>query len=109
MRVRQLTSHPRGDGQTLELLESSGESAVASEPTLVGQLLGCKRALCHHVLTVKALKVDDAQTVDVGVVCDALLGEILAEVGAVGADGLAEIVDADIVAQIELRGLAVLR
>lgn len=108
MRVRQLTSHPRGDGQTLELLESSGESAVASEPTLVGQLLGCKRALCHHVLTVKALKVDDAQTVDVGVVCDALLGEILAEVGAVGAHRLTQLCQREVVLQIELRNLAVL-
>ena len=108
MRVRQLTSHPRGDGKTLELLESSGESAVASEPTLVGQLLGCKRALCHHVLTVKALKVDDAQTVDVGVVCDALLGEILAEVGAVGAHRLTQLCQREVVLQIELRNLAVL-
>lgn len=108
MRIRQLTSHPRGDGQTLELLESSGESAVASEPTLVGQLLGCKRALCHHVLTVKALKVDDAQTVDVGVVCDALLGEILAEVGAVGAHRLTQLCQREVVLQIELRNLAVL-
>ena len=51
----------------------------------------------------------DAQVVDIGIVGGALLREILTEVTAVGADGLAEIVDADIVAQIELRGLAVLR
>ena len=76
LRVERLTSHPRGDGLAVKLFEGGGEGAVAPEPALEGQLLGCKRAMCFHILAVKLLEVSDAQAVDIGVVGNALLGEV---------------------------------
>ena len=89
--VGRLTSHPRGDGLAVKLFEGGGEGAVAPEPAREGQLLGCKRAMCFHILAVEPFEMSDAQSVDVGVVCNALLGEVLAEIGTVGTYGLAEL------------------
>ena len=47
----------------------------------------------------------DAVTVDVGIIGGALLGEILAEIGAVGADGFGQLAQRQAVLQIELRFL----
>ena len=53
---------------------------------------------------VAADEVVDAQVVDVSIVSDALTGEILAEIGAVGADGLRQLIERDVVIQVNLRG-----
>lgn len=45
----------------------------------------------------------DAQAVDVGVVGQALLGEVLTEVVVVGANGLGELRKGEVVLQVKLR------
>ena len=91
---------------TIKLFECSSEGAVAPEPALVGQLLGCKRALCRHILAVEPFEMGDAQAVDVGIVGNALLGEVMTEVGAVGTYGLAQLCQCEVVLQVELCSLA---
>ena len=57
---------------------------------------------------VAADEVVDAQVVDIGVVGDALAGEILAEIEAVGANSLSQLVQRQVMLQVELRGGTVL-
>ena len=84
-------AHPGRHGLSNALFEGRTEGAVASEAALGGQLLGSERTLCGDGFMVKVDKMVDAQTVDVGVVGQALLGEILAEVIVIGANGLREL------------------
>ena len=44
-----------------------------------------------------------SQTVDIAIVSDALTGEELAEIGAVGTDGLGQLGEGQVVLQVELR------
>ncbi len=49
----------------------------------------------------------DAKAVDIGVIGNALLGKIVAQIGAVGTDGCGELLQGKIMLQIELFVLAV--
>ena len=86
-----LAIHPGGHGLSHALFEGGAEGAVAPEAALVGQLLGGESALVSDGFTVEVDEVIDAQAVDVSVVGQALLGEILAEVIVVGANGLSKL------------------
>ena len=50
----------------------------------------------------------DAQIVDIGVVRDALTGEILAEIVAVGTNGLRQLLQRKVVLQVKLGSIAML-
>ena len=60
-------------------------------------MVGC------HLFLVEAAEVVDAQLVDIGVVSGVQTGEVLAEVGAVGAQSLRQLVDGEITLQVQLR------
>ena len=64
--------------------------------------------LIGHRFLVEPAEMVDAQLVDVGVVGGVLTGEILAEVGAVGAQCLRQLVDVQVALQVELLVDAVL-
>lgn len=102
-------AHPGSGSLPHLLLEGLSESGVISETTLLRQLLDSKGALGSNGFEVETDEMLYTQAVDVGIISRILPLEVQAEVTAIGADGRAEVVDADIVAQIELRGLAVLR
>ena len=92
----------------LALLEGEAERAVAAVAALGGQLLGGDVATGGHGLAVKTDKVEDAQVVDIGIVGGALTREIHAEIGAVGAQGMRQMRERQVVLQVELRGLTLL-
>ena len=95
-------AHPSRHSLSHALLEGERESAVASVTALVSQLLGCEATLGGNGLMVKAHKMLDAQVVDVGIIGDAFLYEITAQIGAVGANGLGQLEQGQVVLQVEL-------
>ena len=101
-------THPRGDALAGALLEGEAEGAVAAVAAFAGQLLGYDGHSGSDDLLVAADEVVDAQVIDIGVVGDALTGEELAEVEAVGANGLGQLLQREVVLQVKLRGDAVL-
>ena len=103
-----MVAHPRGDALPHALLKGVAEGAVAAVAAVVGQLLGGERLARGDGLMVAADEVLDAQAVDVGIVCEPLLGEESAQVGVVGADSLGELRQGEVVLQVELCGYAML-
>ena len=101
-------THPRGDALAGALLEGEAEGAVAAVAAFAGQLLGYDGHSGSDDLLVATDEVVDAQVIDIGVVGDALTGEELAEVEAVGANGLGQLLQREVVLQVKLRGDAVL-
>ena len=83
--------HPGGDGLARALLEGQAESAVAAVTAFVGQLLDGEGQLGTGYLLVTADEIVDAQIINIGIVSDALTGEIMAEIAAVGAKGLSQL------------------
>ena len=73
------------------LLEGQAEGAVAAITTFAGQLLDGEGQLGTGYLLVAADEVVDAQIINIGIVSDALTGEIMAEIAAVGAKGLSQL------------------
>ena len=49
----------------------------------------------------------NAQAVNIGIVCDALLSKILADIGTIGAKGLTELCQCEVVLKVEFRLLTV--
>ena len=72
-------------------LESLAEGAVTTETALLGQLLGGEETLTSDCLMIDAEEIIYTQIVDISIVGDALTGEILPQVGAVGADCLGKL------------------
>ena len=83
--------HPDGYALACTLLEGKAEGAVAAETAFLGQFLGDDGLFGSGNLLVAADEVVDAQVIDIAVVGDALTGEIQAEVGTVGANGLGQL------------------
>ena len=94
-------AHPGCYALTRTLLERETESAVTPVAALVSQLLGGNRSLGGDCLMIKSHEVIDAEVVDIGIVSDALTGEILAEIEAVGTNSLSQLEKAQIVLQVE--------
>ena len=90
------------------MLEGCTECAITAETALVGQLLGGYRLMIYDCLVVEIDEVLDAQTVDVGIVCDTLQGKVLTEVGTVDANLFGELRDRNVVLKIKLRFFAML-
>ena len=84
-------AHPCRHALTRALREGAAEGSVAAEAALVGQLLSDDGLTGSDELPVAADEVVDAQIVDIGIVGSALTREILAEIRAVGANGLGQV------------------
>ena len=95
-------AHPRGDALAGALLEGEAEGAVAAVAAFAGQLLGHDGLSGSDDLLVAVDEVVDAQVIDIAVVGDALTGEIHAEVGTVGANGLGQLLQREVVLQVKL-------
>ena len=100
-------THPRRDRLTHALLEGYGKSAITPETALLGQLLSGEGTIGCDSITLESDKVLDAKTIDIGVISGVLTCKILAEIIAVGSDGLAELTERDVLAQVELSSLAI--
>ena len=91
-----------------DLLEGGIERAVTVETTLKSQFLHRQELVLCGSLMAEVDEVLDAQAVDVGIVGDALTGEILAQIKTVGSNSLCKLGSGNVVLQIELRLLAML-
>ncbi len=80
---------------------------MAAEAALVCQFLSNDGLSGSGGLLVAADEVVEAQIVDIDIVRDALTGEILAEIRAVGSDGLGQLMQGQVGPQVELRVHAV--
>ena len=94
--------HPRSDTLTRAQGEGTTEGAIAAETALLCQLLGANGLSGSSNLLVAVDEVVDAQVVDIGVIGNALTREILAEIVAVGANGLSQLQKGEVVLQVEL-------
>ena len=103
-----IAAHPRRDSLAHALLEGKAEGAVAAVAAIVGQLLGNDRLLGSSGLVEEVNEMVDTQIVDIGIVGGVLTREILAEVETVGANGLSQLGDGQVVLKVKLRGDAVL-
>ena len=83
--------HPCGHVLTHALFEGKAEGAVAAVTTFAGQLLDNDGLPSGGSLAIEVHEVIDAQVVDISIVSDALTGEILAEIEAVGANSLGQL------------------
>ena len=81
----------------VELLEGCSEGAVAAESALLGKLCGGEGKIRTDTFLVATHEVVYAQAVDISIVSGALLSEIVAQIGAVGADGCGELLQCDVV------------
>ena len=72
------------------LLEGCAEGAVTVVAALLGQLLGDNGLMCCSKFAVAGNEITDAKVMDVCIVACALIGEILADIVAVHADGFRE-------------------
>lgn len=73
-------THPSRDALARAQHERTAEGAVSAEAALLGQLLGDDGLAGLGSLLTTADEIVDAQVVDIGVVGDALAGEILAQI-----------------------------
>ena len=103
-----LAVNPRCHGGSHDLLECGAEGAVTAVAALRRELLGGECASVGRRFFVKVDEVADAESVDVSVIRDALLGEVLAQIGPVCADGSCQLRQGEVVLQIEQLVLAVL-
>ena len=104
-----LFAHPGGDALLHALLEGGAEGAVAVVAALLGQLLGNDGLMCSGKFAVAGYEVTDAKVVDVCIVACTLIGEILAEIVTVHADGFRELRQVQVWLQVELCVLTVTR
>ena len=100
-------AHPSLYGLSHALFESEAESAVTVVAAVAGQVLGSEGLMGVDGIAVVAVEVIDAEVVDIGIVSDALTGEIAAEIEAVGANSLSQLGKGQVVLQVELRLYAV--
>ena len=89
--------HPVCHAQAHALREGAAEGSVAAEAALIGQLLGADGLSGSDALLIALDEMVDAQIVDISVVGDALTGKILAEIGAVCADGHGQLLTGELV------------
>ena len=101
-------AHPDGDALARALHKCAAEGAVAAETALLCQLLGANGLTGSDGLVVETDEVVDAQVVDIGVIGNAVTREILAEVVTVGANGLSQLLQREVVLQVKLRSHTVL-
>ena len=97
LRVLGHVVHPRSHILPHTLLEGEPEGAVTPVSAFAYQLLGGERPVGCNSFTIEICEMVDAQIVDISIVSDALLSEIVAQIGAVGADGRGELLQGDVV------------
>ena len=84
-------AHPCGHAQAHALREGTTEGPVAAEAALVCQFLSDDGLSGSGEFLIAFDEVVDAQIINIGIVSDALTREILAEIRAVGANGLGQV------------------
>ena len=84
-------THPCSYALAHALREGTTEGSVAAEAALVCQFLSDDGLSGSGEFLIAFDEVVDAQIVDIGIVCNALTREILAEIRAVGANGLGQV------------------
>ena len=94
--------HPGRYALARALFEGEAEGAVTVVTTFASQLLDGEGLLGAVDLLVAADEVVDTQIIDIGIVSDALTGEILAEIRAVSANRPGQLLKAQVVLQVEL-------
>ena len=94
-------AHPGCYGLSRALFEGKTEGAVTAVAALLGQLLGNDGLSGSGGLFVEAHEVVDAQVVDIGIVGDALTGEILAEIKTVDANRLSQLLQGQVALQVK--------
>ena len=92
--------HPLPDALAHPLLEGEPEGAVAVVAAFACQLLGCEGTVFGNSLTIETRDMINAQVVDIGIVGDALGGEILAEIETVGPDSFGKLGNVQVVLQV---------
>ena len=92
--------HPCGDALSGALHEGAAEGSVAAEAALLSQLLGDDGLSGCGQFLVAFDEVVDAQIINIGIIRDALTREILAEIGSVGAYGLCQLLQGEVVLQV---------
>ena len=90
-------AHPGCHGLSHSLLEGKAEGAVAPIAAVAGQVLGCDGLPRFSRLAIETHKVLDTQTIDIGIIRDALLGKIGTQIGAVGTDGRGKLLQREVV------------
>ena len=100
--MRPSATHPGSYGLAGALLEGEAESAVTPVAAVAGQLLGSDGLLGSGSLAIQTHEMVDAEVVDISIVSRALTGEILAEIGTVGANLLRQLLKGQVVLQVEL-------
>ena len=101
-------THPGCNRLTHALLEGKAEGAVAPIAAVAGELLGNDGLLGCDSLAIEVDEVVDAEVVDISIVSDALTGEILTEIVAVGAHSLRQLQKRQVMLQIKIRSHTVL-
>ena len=101
-------AHPGGDTLAGALGEGAAEGSVSAEAALLRQFLSNDGLTGSSKFLVALNKVVDALTVDIDIIGNALPRKILAEIVAVGADGLSQLLQREVVLQVELRDHTVL-
>ena len=96
-------AYPVGYVLARALLEGQAEGAVTVVATFVGQLLDGIELMGAGYLLIAADEVVDAQIINIGIVSDALTGEILAEIAAVSTNRTRQLLKAQVVLQVKLR------
>ena len=94
-------SHPHRHILAHALLEGEAESTVATVAAVVSQLLDCEGAFAGDSLAVELDEMLDAQIVDIGIVCRALHGEVLAEIETIRANSFGQLKQRQIMLQVE--------
>ena len=96
-------AHPSLYSLSHALLEGEAEGAVAAVAAVAGELLGADDSPGVGSLLAECDEMIDAQRVDIVIVSRAMIREILAEIEAVGTNGLSQLRDGQVVLQVELR------
>ena len=94
-------SHPHRHILAHALLEGKAESTVTTVAAVVSQLLDCEGAFAGDSLAVEFDEMLDAQIVDIGIVCRALHGEVLAEIETIRANSFGQLKQRQIMLQVE--------
>ena len=90
-------AHPGRYSLAHAMLKGEAEGAVTPVAALVGQLLGNDGLPGCDSLVIESYEVIDAEIVDISIVSSTLTGEILAEIIAVGANGLSQLLKGQVV------------
>lgn len=94
-------THPGCYSLPHPVFESIAESTIAIVAAVVSQLPGGERMPGSYSLTIETDKMVDAQIVNISIVTDALTGEIVGKISAIGSNSIGQLKKVQVVLQIE--------